>query len=64
MLSGNPGAPANREARIDRRELTARDFSPDEGFKSGGILRVFPALETAQLGKRFAAQPKTIYPEA
>ena len=37
---------------INRRELTARDFSPDEGFQSGGILCVFPALETAQLGKK------------
>ena len=37
---------------INRRELTARDFSPDEGFQSGGILCVFPTFKTAQLGKK------------
>ena len=29
-----------------------RDFSLAEGFKSGGILCVFPAFDTAQLGKK------------
>ena len=37
---------------INWQELTARDFSPDEGFQSGEILCVFPALETAQLGEK------------
>ncbi len=35
-----------------RQELGARDFSLAEGFKSGGILYVFPTFEAARVGKK------------
>ena len=37
---------------MNRQELTARDFSLDEGFKSDGVLYVLPTFETAQPGKK------------
>ena len=37
---------------MNRQELTARDFSPDEDFKSNGVLYVLPTFETAQPGKK------------
>ena len=37
---------------MTRQELTARDFSPDEGFKSDGALYVLPTFKIAQPGKR------------
>ena len=37
---------------LNPQELTARNFSLGESFKSGGILYVFPAFGTARIGEK------------
>ena len=37
---------------LNPQELTARNFSLVESFKSGGILYVFPAFGTARIGEK------------
>lgn len=46
--------------QTDLRERTARDFVPNEGLRSGGILCVFPALQAAQSGQKIRCPPKPV----
>jgi len=48
-----------RQHRTIRQGVTAEDFVPDQGFQTGGILYVFPGLETAELVQKIRCDPQT-----
>lgn len=48
-----------RQHRAIRQGGTAEDFVPDQSFQTGGILDVFPGLETAELAQKIRCDPQT-----
>lgn len=44
--------------RIMGQELSPRDFVPDEGLESAGILYVFPTFQTERLGQKIRRKPQ------
>ena len=48
-----------RQRRAIQQGGTAEDFVPDQSFQTGGILHVFPGLETAELAQKIRCDPQT-----
>ena len=45
--------------RINRQGGIAEDFVPDQSYKAGGILYVFPSFVTAELVQKTRCDPQT-----
>ena len=50
-----------RKHWINWQELWTRDFSANQGRKSGGILDVFPTFSDEEWTEKIRPQPQTIY---
>ena len=55
------GRGIRRKHWINWQELWARDFSANQGRKSGGILDVFPIFSDEEWTEKIHPQPQTIY---